>query len=401
MPPVEILNCRRPDGLVVDLSVEEGRLSEVRLSGAPRRDDSPVEASVDAGGLLVLPTLVDAHAHPDKTTWGEPWLSRAPATTIADFIDNDVRTQKQMSASVAERSRRLLESYVAAGARGMRAHVDVAPPYGTGNVEGVATAAAALRHALHVEIVAFPQLGILRSPGTAELMADAVGAGASIIGGLDPVGIDGDPDGHLDVVFGLAERFGLPVDIHLHDRGDEGIAQVEQVIARTAAAGMQGLVTLGHAFCYADCDDVTLGRLAQDTAAAGITLATAALGADPIIPVARLRAEGVRVVLGSDGVRDAWSPFGNGNMLDRAHLLAWRTGAVTDEDITTCFDIAAHAGAELLGLEAATLTPGAPADFMLLAAENVAAAVIDRPTPAWVLRAGRVVARAGHTTSNA
>jgi cytosine/adenosine deaminase-related metal-dependent hydrolase len=86
-------------------------------------------------------------------------------------------------------------------------------------------------------------------------------------------------------------------------------------------------------------------------------------------------------------------------MLDRAHLLAWRSGASTDEELADAFGIAAHAGSDLLGLGRSSLLPGAPADLMAVDAANVAQTVVDRPAPAWVLRAGHVVARDGVFTA--
>ncbi len=383
-------------GRAADVVIEDGTIAAVLAPGAPR----PVaDEIVDGGGGLLLPTLVDGHCHPDKTTWGEPWLSRQPAQSLADLIDNDVRVQKQLTRSVAERSGSLLERYVAHGARAVRAHVDVAPVHGLDNVRGVAEAAAAIGPALDVEIVAFPQLGILRTPGTAELLREAVGAGATVLGGIDPLGLDGDLDGHLDIVFGLAAELDVDLDIHLHDTGETGRLQVEAVLRRTVEAGWHGRMTLGHAFYYADLTGSALADLAAATAEAGVTLATCALGGpDLALPVPELRAAGVRVVLGSDGIRDAWSPFGNADMIDRTHLLAYQLGAATDEEIEACLDVAAHAGAELLGLPHSGLHVGAPADVMVLDAECAAQAVVDRPLPRLVLRAGRVVAADGHLT---
>lgn len=379
--------------------LEDGVIAAVLPPGAPRPAADDV---IDGAGGLLLPTLVDGHCHPDKTTWGEPWLSRQPAAQLIDLIDNDVRVQKQLTRSVAQRSGALLERYVAHGARAIRAHVDVAPVHGLDNVRGVAEAAAALSPALDVEIVAFPQLGILRTPGTAELLRASVDAGATVLGGIDPLGLDGDLDGHLDVVFDLATELDVDLDIHLHDTGETGRRQVEAVLARTRDAGWQDRVTLGHAFYYADLKGLALAELAAATAAAGVTLATCALGGpDLALPVPALRAAGVRVVLGSDGIRDAWSPFGNADMIDRTHILAYQLGAATDDELEACLDVAAHEGAALLGLPRSGLQVGDPADFMVLDAECAPQAVVDRPVPRLVLRAGRVVAADGRLTSAA
>jgi len=87
----------------------------------------------------------------------------------------------------------------------------------------------------------------LSSPGTAILLDDAISLGCDVVGGLDPATFDSDLDGHLDVVFGVAERQGVPIDIHLHDHGTLGAYEIEQIAARTCASGLQGRVAISHA----------------------------------------------------------------------------------------------------------------------------------------------------------
>ncbi|YCK32725.1 amidohydrolase family protein [Actinomadura sp. ATCC 39365] len=359
-----------------DVLVEDGRVVplERRTQGCQ---------VVAAGGLLALPAPVDAHVHPDKTTWGQPWLSRTPAATLRDLIEGDVAARAEMTAPVATRAMALMDHAIARGTRAWRAHVDVAPVYGLSNVHGVREAAQARADLLDVQIVAFPQLGLLSRPGTAELMEQSLKEGADILGGLDPVGIDGDLHGHLDLLYGMAERHTVPLDIHLHDGGEQGVEQVLEIARRARSSGVP--TTISHAFCLADRAD-----LAETLAEAKISLTTCALGADPVLPVGPLVEAGVLVGLGSDGVRDPWTPFGDGDMINRAHLLAYRTDARTDEELATCYEIAAHGGAALLGLEQARLQPGDPADFLLVRAESMAQAVVDKPIPQFVVRNGRV-----------
>ncbi|MFI6479081.1 amidohydrolase [Nonomuraea sp. NPDC050663] len=365
-----------------DLLVENGRIAD------PREARQGAE-TVDCGGGLALPSLVDAHIHPDKTTWGQPWLSREPATTLRELIDGDVNARAHMKAPVAQRAGALMDRAVAGGARAWRAHVDVAPVYGLDNVHGVRQAADERLGLLDVQIVAFPQLGLLSRPGTAALLEQALDEGADILGGLDPVGVDGDLHGHLDLLFGLARSKGVPLDIHLHDRGAPGLDQLKEIARRTKDSGLT--VTVSHVFCLEERGD--LGDLLAES---GVSLTTCALGADPVLPVAELAARGVLVGLGSDGVRDPWTPFGDGDMITRTHLLAYRTDARTDEELAACWATAAHGGADLLGLERSLLRPGDPADFVVVPGDSVAQVVVDRPVPSHVVRGGRVVARDGH-----
>ena len=340
--------------------------------------------------LLRAPGLVDGHIHPDKSSWGRPWMSRRPAHTLAELIENDRATQFGYDASVEERAYALFSNALANGTLGMRAHVDVASELGTANVEGVRAAAERLPD-LTVQIVAFPQFGLLTNPGTLEVMAASLDAGADLVGGIDPGGIEGDLHGHLDAVFGLADRAGRDLDIHLHDGGEDGLAQIREIARRTVAGGREGRVTIGHAFALCDASLPSLGETLDRVAEAGIWIATCALGPDPVPDLDQFERHGVRVVAGSDGVRDSWSPFGTGSMVDRAHLLAYRTGAITDAELERAFRIASTHGGEMLGVaEIAEWVPesGTRLEF---AAENLAQLVTDRPAPVRVLRDGHEV----------
>ncbi|MFE6222817.1 amidohydrolase [Streptomyces sp. NPDC057854] len=379
-------------GAATDLVVVDGK-----VSGGPAPRGAKV---VDGGGRIALPSLVDAHIHPDKTTWGGAWVSRRPASTIADFVEQDVELFRAQTRSVAERAYGLMSHAVSRATRGMRAHADVAPAYGLAGVEGLAEARRRLAHALDVQIVAFPQHGVVRTPGTARLLEEGARRGlVDMIGGIDPLGFDHALDEHLDTVFGIADRHGVGVDIHLHDGGDEGVRALRGIIDRTRALSLTGKVTVSHVFCLPELPDRDLGALATDLAAQDIALTTVAPSRDLVLPIARLREHGVRVGLGSDGVRDSWSPFGNADMLHRAHILGWVTDVRLDEELADCYRAAAHGGADVMGLPHADLTPGAPADFVLVRGQGLPQVVVDMPQRDLVVHGGVVVARDGEFVS--
>ncbi|MFD4169009.1 amidohydrolase family protein [Streptomyces albidoflavus] len=354
---------------------------------------------VDCGGRIALPTLVDAHIHPDKTAWGEPWVSRNPAGSIAEYTEEDVKLYHALRTPLKERAERLMGHAVTRGTRAMRAHADVAPAFDLAGVEGVGSARRSLRHALDVEIVAFPQHGVIRTPGTRELLEEAARTRAvDRIGGIDPIGFDEALDEQLDVVFGIADRHGVGVDIHLHERAATGLKSLRAIIARTRSLSLQGKVTVSHVFCVPGLPERELDQLASELADAGISLTTVAPSSDLVLPIDRLREHGVEVGLGSDGVRDSWSPFGNADMLHRAHLLAWVRDARLDEELEAAFRAGADGGARLLGLPEADLGPGSPADFLLVPGECLPQILVDLPQRDLVVRAGRVVARDGELT---
>lgn len=353
-----------------------------------------VSESVVSPTVVAVP-LVDSHLHPDKSSFGGPWLSRSAAATLRDYIDNDVRTQARYTRSVEERALAVFSAEAACGARAVRAHVDVGPAQGLSNVHGVRAAAERLHGLLDVQIVAFPQQGLLTAPGTVELLDAALADGADLVGGIDPAGLEHDVDGHLDAVFGLAAKHGVDVDIHLHDGGEPGLEQTRRIAERTEAEGLRGRVTISHAFAVAAATGDALSAIADRVAEAGVWLVTCALGADPVLPVRLLRERGVNVAVGSDGVRDAWTPFGTANMLDRAHLLAYRMDAATDADLELAYDLCSRAGAELLRLKPVAFDDSGSPDRVEFAGECLAQIVVDRPKPVRVVRDGRVIARDG------
>ncbi|MFE7357051.1 amidohydrolase family protein [Streptomyces sp. NPDC057543] len=372
----------------VDLTVVDGRIT---------RDRAPRGAKViDGGGRIALPALVDAHVHPDKTTWGGSWVSRRPADTIAEFAARDAELFRSQSRPVAERAYGLMAHAVTRGTRAMRAHADIAPAYGLACVEGVGQASERLRHALDVQIVAFPQHGVVRAPGTAALLEEAARSGlVDMIGGIDPISFDQAMDEQLDLVFDLSDRYGVGLDIHLHDRGETGLTVLRAIIERTRALSLQGKVTVSHVFCLPGLSDAELARTAEDLGELDISLTTVAPNESLVLPIAKLREHGVRVGLGSDGVRDSWSPFGDADMLHRAHLLGWITDVRLDKELAACYDVGAHGGADVMRLPRADLSPGSPADFVLLRAECLPQVVVDMPARDMVVHGGRVVARDG------
>jgi cytosine deaminase len=354
----------------------------------------PRDPQTSAGphSLVVTPGFVDAHIHPDKTTWGSGWFSRPPAQDLTDLIGNDLKAQLSFEDGVEERAYALMRHAVLKGTMATRAHVDVGSQIGLRNIQGVRAAAERLSPYLDVQIVAFPQFGLLSNPGTLDLMEAALSEGADLVGGIDPESVDGDLHGHLDAVFGLAAKHGRDLDIHLHDEGPEGLAQLRVIAKRTIAEGMRGRVTIGHGFALCDVSQPELGPTLDAMAEAGIWMATCALGADPVPVLDLMERHGVKVVLGSDGVRDAWTPFGTGSMVDRAHLLGYRTGALTDTELERCFRIATTAGAELVGSEAVSGFSGVDSlNRLEFAANSIPELVVDKPAPLRVVRDGRTV----------
>jgi cytosine deaminase len=285
---------------------------------------------------------------------------------------------------------------VAFGTGVVRSHVDIDTELGLSGLEALLRLKQSYADLIDIQIVAFPQSGILRDPGVADLLDAALGAGADLIGGLDPAGIDGDIGGHLDVVFRLAQNHGAGVDIHLHDPGPLGAFELRDIAARARAAGLGGRVAVSHAYALGAIDDMDFGRTAAALAEAGVALMTNAPGAGVMLPVLRAAAAGVTVFAGSDNIRDAWWPYGNGDMLDRARIIGYRQGFYVNDDIAHAFAMTTSlASSVLFPGENRSLAPGAPADLVLLPSPDIPTAVLDAPIARTVIKRGRIVAREG------
>ncbi|WP_263986719.1 amidohydrolase [Streptomyces sp. NK15101] len=385
--PTVLLGATLPDGRTVDVHLRGGRVSAVETH-VPGRPTPP--GALHLGGALLLPALVDGHAHLDKTLLGAPWRPHRATATLREQIAAERDSRRTEEVPVAERAAALARRMVSLGTGHVRSHVDVDPDTGLDHLHALLDVREEFRGRLGIQLVAFPQSGVVTAPGVAELLDAALADGADLVGGLDPVGFDGDAAGQLDIVFGLAERHGKGIDLHLHDGGETGTAQLRDIAARTAALGLGGRVAVSHAYALGDVDDAELARTATALAAAGVAIMTNG-PSGPVPPVLRLREHGVRVFAGSDNIRDTWWPYGTADMLERATIIGLRAGLMTDSELSVAASLVTGEAAAALGIADHGLAPGARADLVAVAAGSVPEAVAAHPRRLLVLHAGHVV----------
>jgi cytosine/adenosine deaminase-related metal-dependent hydrolase len=377
------------DGRSVDIEIGDGRIAAIAPAGSLK------QPTIDLAGALLVPGLIDGHIHLDKTLLGRPFVSHRPGASVAERIAHEKELRREVAYPVETRAKHLIARVVACGTTALRTHIDIDTEIGLSGLHALLKVREQVRGLVDIQIVAFPQSGVISDPGTADLLDQAIGEGADLVGGLDPAGIDNDVTGHLDAIFGIAGRRGVGLDIHLHDPGPLGCFELRQIAARTLAAGLAGCVAVSHAFALGAVDDDEFGRTAEALARAGVAIMTNGPGPVPMPPVKRLVAAGVTVFAGSDNIRDAWSPYGNGDMLERAMLIGYRQGFLADADLVLAFDLVTGAAARVLGLPAHGVAVGAPADLVVLAVGSVPEAVVGRPPRNLVMKGGHVVARDG------
>lgn len=379
-------NGRTRDGMPIDIDIADGRIRSITpASGVDETGDE------DLQGRLVLPLLVNGHAHLDKTYLGGPWQSHVPGSTVRERIELEKSRRSLLADSALERALFLAHRMVAFGAGTVRAHVDVDAEIGLAGMERMLAVREAMDGLLQVQIIAFPQSGIRDEAGIAGLLEEALRLGADGIGGLDPISLDGDLDGHLDVVFDLARRYGAEVDIHLHAVGDEAVAEY-RAVARRAVDDMRGHVTMSHAFGLGALDDAVRPRVLDLLADAQVAVMTNG-PAGPMPPVRELVAHGVPVYVGTDNIRDAWWPFGNGDVLETARNVAYQSSFYRDDDLELALELVTDRAASALGLRDYGLVAGAAADLLVVDATTAAEAIAAPPVERDVMRAGDWVSR--------
>jgi cytosine deaminase len=386
-----ITNVRLPDGTSTDIAVAGSRIEEI---GPNLRRGADVLRE-DCEGAMVLPGFVEGHTHLDKTNWGMPWYRNEVGPRLVDRIENERSWRASTGHDAGAQSLALARAFLAAGTTRLRTHVDIDTDAGLRHLNGVLATREALSDVMEIQIVAFPQSGMRRRPGTAALLGDALNEGADVLGALDPALIDQDPVASLDTAFEIANRHQKPIDIHLHEPGEIGAFTFNLLLDRVKAPGMQGRVVVSHAFCLgmlADRKrDVLLARIAD----LDVALLTTAPSSVPV-PALRVCIEtGVTLFAGNDGIRNTWTPFGTPDMLERAMLVGMRYDLRRDEDLALAFECVSTLGARACGFNDYGLHEGARADLVLVDAKTVAQAVVSRPVRKLAVTHGKIVARHG------
>jgi len=394
-----ILRGARLDGDLVDVAVAGGRIERV----APGIDGSATR-EIDAEGRLLSPPFVESHVHLDTTlTAGQPrWNGSG---TLFEGIQIWTERKKEISPEdVVDRATQLLRWQAAQGVLHVRTHADTTDPELTG-LKALLELREKVRSWIDVQVVAFPQEGILSYPKGAELMEEALKLGADAVGGIPHFEHTREMGAaSVKETFRLAEKYDRPVDVHCDETDDPESRFLEVMAAEAIRTGMGGRVTASHTAAFGSYDNAYAFKLMGFLVKSGINFVANPLinitlqgryDAYPkrrgITRVKELLHNGLNVSLGYDDVMDPWYPLGTGGMLQPAHMAVHACHMTTREEVVACFDMVTEGGAKTLGLEGYGLAEGSPADFVLVDAPEKWEAVRRLAATTLVVKNGEVI----------
>ena len=373
------------------LEIQDGRIKALHDAGAALEAALP---RYKAQGKLLLPAFRDMHIHLDKTFYGGSWQAPLPrqGKTIMDMIAREEVLLPKLLPTSQERAEKLIGLLLSQGSSIARSHCNTDPVSGLKSLEHLQLALANYRDIFECEIVAFPQHGLLHSKVDG-LMREAMSMGVQYVGGLDPTNVDGAMEASLDAMFQIALDHDKGVDIHIHEANPAGVAAINYMIATVEkSSALRNRLTLSHAFALSTLRPEELNEMAERMAAQGVTVVSTVPIGQRTMPLPQLRAKGVKIMTGTDSVIDHWSPFGTGDMLEKANLCAQLYGGSDEFRLSRALAIATG---DVLPLSddgnVAWPKPGDAAEFVLVDASCSAEAVARRSPRHATFHKGRLV----------
>ena len=384
---------------VADVVISDGVITAV--ASASDSVDEPIDDSIDLDGHLLLPAAVEPHAHLDKAFMAE----RAENITgdLEGAIDAMVAIADQITqADIEQRAERAARLMAANGYTAVRTHVDLTEYTGLQNTLALVEVRRRLADLIDIEIVALTGRPVVGAGGAEHraLLADAVAAGADLVGGCPHLEPDGAIEASTDVLLGIAADAGVGVDLHTDETLDPTVLGLEY-LADQVLAGFEHQVTASHCVSLGQQSAAEQDRVAEKVAAAGIGVVTLPhtnlwLGGRDRQPVPRgltavdaLRRAGVAVAAGADNLQDPFNPMGRACPFETAALMV----LVAHDLPTTAWRSVSADVRRVLGRPGGSIEPGQPADLVAVPAATLRQAIAEGPLPRRVFRAGLELAQ--------
>lgn len=403
-----VTHATLPDGRTdMSVAVQDGR-----IVGVTPGFQAQAREVVDAQDQLLSPPFVDAHFHMDATlSYGQPRVNASGTLLEGIALWGELKPLLTQEALV-ERALAYCDWAVAKGLLAIRSHVDICDPSLLA-VEALLEVKRRVAPYLDLQLVAFPQDGILRSPGALDNLKRALALGVDVVGGIphfERTMADGAAS--VKLLCEIAAEQGKRVDMHCDESDDPLSRHIETLAYETQRLGLQGRVTGSHLTSMHSMDNYYVSKLIPLIAEAGVSAVANPLinitlqGRHDTYPkrrgmtrVPELMAAGVTVAFGHDCVMDPWYSLGSADLLEAAHM-GLHVGQMTSQaGMRACFDAVTAHPARILGLEGYGLEPGCHADFVLLQARDPIEAIRLRATRLKVWRRGQLLAQTAPATA--
>lgn len=313
-----------------NLKIENGKIVE-----QVRTEDflSDNLDSIDAKGYLAVPTFKEMHNHLDKTYMTLGWKSAKYTKMLKERLQNEAEELVALAPTTKQRASKMIETLLSKGVTHIRTHVNIDPYIGLKNLEGVLEALEEYKGIVTSEVIAFPQHGLLLNRDVPILMKEAMRNGATMVGGLDPAGIDRSIEKSLDLTMNLAAEFDADVDIHIHDNGHMGWYTIDKWIDLIEEAGWRGSCAVSHGFSMGEIPLTKQQDLANRLSEQDMMVMSNVSLAKNLPPYDLLDHYGVGVHFGFDGFYDSWSPLGSGDLLEKVNNYCQITGKKDEHSI--------------------------------------------------------------------
>lgn len=400
MPTYDILIRRarlRGHPNLVDIAITNGR-----IAGIEERISARAATEIDAQGNLVTPSFVNPHLHLCKVYT----LERLSDTALQAYHSSDMgaamRAIEEAARVKAEyredwilaNVRRALDEAVRYGVTHIRAFADVDTKAQLTGVRALLHAREAYRDHLHLEVVAFPQDGVVREPGAADLVREAMALGADVVGGIPWIEYTDDAARqHIKAMFAIAREFDAPISMLVDDAGDPGLRTLEMLAVKALEAGWQGRVLAHHARAMALYPKPYLQKIVALMRQAAMSLVSDPHTGPLHAPVQALLDAGVNVALGQDDISDAYYPYGRNNMLEVAFLASHTLWMTTRADMERLYDMITVNAARAMGITDYGLEVGKAAHLVVLRHASLLDALRYHDAPAWVIFHGHITWR--------
>ena len=403
-----IRNARiRGESSLRDIGIQDGKIVAIKDT---IKDSCDFE--VAAGGRLTVPGFVNTHIHLDKCLTGERTRSAYSAGSL-DIIPAAAQVKKQFSVEdIISRALRCLKLAVSHGTTAIRTFADVDSIGGLTAVKALLEVKKRVQHDIYVDIVAFPQEGILTDPQAEELLHKAMELGANIVGGIPWYEmIDEDAKKHIDIVFEIAKKYDSDIHMLIDDTDDPDSRTLHYYAIKTIREGYEGRVSASHCGALAAYNDVYAKKVISLVKRAGMTIVAnphislmlgGRMDKQPIrraiTRVKELAQNGVNVASGQDDVDDPYYPFGRADMLEIAHFMTHAAQLNSPPEIDLAFDVVTSNGARALRLQDYGIGIGRQADLVILDAQSVGEALRMQSDKRWVIKGGKIVAETQRST---